>query len=96
MAREQGLKCHPLHLFWVKSSIPETDIKIYGERPLPEEVRSSIVKTMGGWPRVNVSFVGDEIQIYLMPRMKAPISNEIFRAGYKFHPYTGRKLVPVR
>ena len=51
---------------------------------------------MGGWPRVNVSFVGDEIQIYLMPRMKAPISNEIFRAGYKFNPYTGRKLVPVR
>ena len=74
------VKKEKMHLFWVKSSIPEGDIKIYGERPLPEEVRSTIVKTMmGTWHHLNASFVGNEVRITLKSQMKNPVTKEVSR-----------------
>ena len=91
------VKKEKMHLFWLKSSVEEGDIKIYGEKPLPEEARSAIVAEYHeAWHHVNASFVGDEVRITLKSKMKDPVTKEVFRAGYRFNPHNGRKLVPVK
>ena len=87
------VKKERVHLVWIKSSIEEGEIKVYGDRPLPENVRSSIISEMEGW---NAAFVGDELRIPLKSKMKDPVTKEVFQEGYRFNPHNGRKLVPVR
>ena len=76
------VKKERVHLVWIKSSIEEGEIKVYGDRPLPENVRSSIISEMEGW---NAAFVGDELRIPLKSKMKDPVTKEVFQEGYRFN-----------
>ncbi|MBL50251.1 MAG: hypothetical protein CMP28_15080 [Roseibacillus sp.] len=76
------VKKERVHLVWIKSSIEEGEIKVYGDRPLPENVRSSIISEMEGW---NAALVGDELRIPLKSKMKDPVTKEVFQEGYRFN-----------
>ena len=94
-----NLKTEKMHLLWVRSSVVEGDIRIYGDLPLPEDARFAIAKEYRGWgggDHVAVAFVGDEVRITLKRKMKDPVTKEVFPAGYRFNPHNGRKLLPFK
>lgn len=91
-----NLKTEKMHLFWVRSSVVEGDIRIYGDLPLPEDARFAIAKEYESWRHVDTAFVGDEVRITLKRKMKDPVTKEVFPAGYRFNPHNGRKLLPFK
>ena len=86
-----NVKTEKMHLLWVRSSVEEGDIRIYGDLPLPEDARFAIAKEYReSWRHVDTAFVGDEVRITLKSKMKDPVTKEVFPAGYRFNPHNGR------
>ncbi len=92
-----NVKTEKMHLLWVRSSVVEGDIRIYGDLPLPQDARFAIAKEYReAWRHVDTAFVGDEVRITLKRKMKDPVTKEVFPAGYRFNPHNGRKLLPFK